>query len=812
MGLPAEDIRHHRRIERPINVFATAREYDPTRTTTLRNQFAREMTKRFTKLRGVIRRAIVDEDCFALVRGSGGFAVMADMVTPGRLAFDFPRSGDKVEGFMKWLRKQQDAGILEVMDMPQLGEAVEHAWTNKYIQSAYQKGIQRARQELKGAGYGVPSIPESGGIHAAFNTPFHLDRVGLLYTRVFNDLKGITNAMDHQISRVLAQGMADGKGPRDLARLLTKTISGPVGDLGITDTLGRFIPAQRRAIILARTEIIRAHHLATIQEYRNWAVEGVTVQAEFATAGDSRVCPKCAALHGRIFDLGEEPLSKSKKKVPTKGTEPGLPTRRTKRRPRKESIPQWTPVTMEDLKGIDSLGLGKEDVRKYPLGHIGIANLEWDRDKQALYHVNKIGEHMNEVFSNRPGLAEFVRRKAAKRDVWSSIKLVIPNSLRDRYREWYGEWRNTYREIHLAGKFRKKSSLSVTGKASSVGKGVLDTFRHEYGHALHGLYLEQNQRTEWFKLWKSSGGNDYFKSRVSKYAGTNVLEAFAESFCAWTHPNYGKTKGKTLPKEIEQFFNSLFGERTAITPAAKPKKKVSSVPKKKPKKKPPARPSKPTKKIRRWEPVDERTLREHSTSPLEDFGIVRMEWDKDKQAAGWVNVIGEQMTEVFHRRPGLARFVEENVKPNAWKIELHIRNAKSLGAVGKNRILAGQYSKKYRRIRLAGKGPKKSTLSVTGKRFSVGKGVVDTFRHEYGHALHFNYMEQRDADRWHNLWKSSGGNDFFKSKVGKYAGTNRDEAFAECFCAWTHPDYGKTKGKTLPKEIERFFNDLFREG
>ena len=57
--------------------------------------------------------------------------------------------------------------------------------------------------------------------------------------------------------------------------------------------------------MLARTEVIRAHHIATIQEYRNWAIEGVIVKAEWMTAGDDRVCPKCEALQGKIFTLDE---------------------------------------------------------------------------------------------------------------------------------------------------------------------------------------------------------------------------------------------------------------------------------------------------------------------------------------------------------------------------------------------------------------------------------------------------------------------------------------------------------------------------
>jgi SPP1 gp7 family putative phage head morphogenesis protein len=272
--------------------------YDPTHTTTLRNQFAREMGKRFRELRGLVRRAIIDQDCFGLMNNPTTQAV------PQRRQFDFPRSQDKVEAFMDWFRKQHDEGILEIRQGQQLGEAVESAWTNTYVDSAYQKGIRRGRQELRQAGYDVPSVDDTGGIQQAFNQPFHADRVGLLYSRVYNDLKGITDAMDTQISRVLSQGMAEGKHPRQLAQILTKTISGPVGGLGITDTLGRFIPAERRAKMLARTEVIRAHHHATMQEYRNWGAEGIKVRAEWTTAG-AGVCPECSMLEGRVYSLDE---------------------------------------------------------------------------------------------------------------------------------------------------------------------------------------------------------------------------------------------------------------------------------------------------------------------------------------------------------------------------------------------------------------------------------------------------------------------------------------------------------------------------
>jgi hypothetical protein len=41
-----------------------------------------------------------------------------------------------------------------------------------------------------------------------------------------------------------------------------------------------------------------------VQEYKNWAVEGVVVKAEWVDAGFN-VCPKCAENNGKIFELSE---------------------------------------------------------------------------------------------------------------------------------------------------------------------------------------------------------------------------------------------------------------------------------------------------------------------------------------------------------------------------------------------------------------------------------------------------------------------------------------------------------------------------
>lgn len=285
-----------------VSIYKVAEHFDPTHTMGLQRAFVADMRRRFTELASVVRKSVNVNDCFGLKEAPSIF----QMTPAAPKAFAFTRSEEKVQAFMKWLQKQVDAGIIQVSTAQQIGNSVEGAWTNLYILDSYKRGVIRARYEMKRAGMEVPSADDSGGINIVMGLPMHMDRVGLLYSRVFTDLQGITAAMDTLISRILAQGIIDGDGPALIAKKLVAAINGTgIGDLAMTDAIGRFIPALRRAELLARTEIIRAHHLATIQEYRNWGLEGIIVKGEWQTAGDDRVCEKCAALQGKIFTLDE---------------------------------------------------------------------------------------------------------------------------------------------------------------------------------------------------------------------------------------------------------------------------------------------------------------------------------------------------------------------------------------------------------------------------------------------------------------------------------------------------------------------------
>lgn len=256
-------------------------QFDPTRTLSLRKRFMREMDQRLNKLKRLVFDLLVTQNFL-----QPDTPLRSEIIV---INAEYNNTAAKVESFMRWLKEQEDAGILQT-SFRSGTSFTRQPWSNVFIQSAYQKGIQRAQIESKKAGFTLETPPIGGGLGTpSFNNPFHIDRVGLLYTRTFNDLKGITNEMDKQISRVLSQGMIEGKSPRTIAR----DINNRIDKIGIT-----------RARTLARTEIIRAHHQANINEFELAGVEKVTVLAEWVTAG-FRVCPLCQFNEGEIFKLSE---------------------------------------------------------------------------------------------------------------------------------------------------------------------------------------------------------------------------------------------------------------------------------------------------------------------------------------------------------------------------------------------------------------------------------------------------------------------------------------------------------------------------
>jgi len=258
---------------------------DPTRTTTLRREFVAEVNRRFAALKKLVFELIVTNDVFGL-KDSGRLLELNQLPEPR--AWEFLTDSGKISSFNLWFQNEINQNILAVE-----GELAQ-PWTSKYVDSAYRKGSIRAytdaKKETLASSQDFYSGSKAQFLESAFAQPERISKLQFLFTRTFEELKGVTAAMSQQMSRVLAQGIANGLGAEAMARNLNNTID------GITI---------QRARTLARTEVIAAHAEGQLDSMEDLGIEEVGVMVEWSTAGDSRVCPQCAALEGTVLKIQE---------------------------------------------------------------------------------------------------------------------------------------------------------------------------------------------------------------------------------------------------------------------------------------------------------------------------------------------------------------------------------------------------------------------------------------------------------------------------------------------------------------------------
>jgi len=257
-----------------IDTLATTGQQDPTRTTVLRRRYAQKLRGRFADINTAIRSGVRDRDVFGLADDRRTRPQDA-LATP--LPSQFPERRDRqIETFDAWLERQMGNDVLEAIDSDR----------NQFVRAGYERGLTHAGREARKAGLGVPDRDVS----AVIQRPIHRDELQLIYTRDYSELEGITRAVSQQANRTLAEGLAAGEGPADIARRLTDRI----------DKIGK-----TRATTLARTSVIDTFNSAALNRYDELGAEGVTVRAEWTTAGDGRVCSICESLEGRTWTIEE---------------------------------------------------------------------------------------------------------------------------------------------------------------------------------------------------------------------------------------------------------------------------------------------------------------------------------------------------------------------------------------------------------------------------------------------------------------------------------------------------------------------------
>lgn len=291
---------------------------DPSRTSLLRQRFVAEVRKRFARLKAKVLRLIDSEDALGIRADSksGHVAVnelnietvrdgsandardkravtdnyRADIVTNTR--WRFLSSADKARAFAEWLAGEITDEILK----KSISES-QNEWWLKFIAEGYKKGAGRAFDDVRKPGRTATSQQSVSDFYrgtkdeflrSSFGHPESLEKVKLLASRVFTDLKGVTEEMATQMKRILVEGLVQGQNPREMARALANRV----------DKIGK-----TRAILIARTEIIRAHAEGQLDSLEKLGVAEVNVAVEWSTAKDERVCPKCQPLQGMVLSI-----------------------------------------------------------------------------------------------------------------------------------------------------------------------------------------------------------------------------------------------------------------------------------------------------------------------------------------------------------------------------------------------------------------------------------------------------------------------------------------------------------------------------
>lgn len=241
--------------------------FDPTRTSTLRRAWVKELRARFAKVKALVRKRILT-------------------LTPtANAAWSALPNPHKVQAFKKWVE-----GLMQ----DQLVGKSEDALWKKYIEQGYKKGAGRAFDDKKARDKSLTKPDFYAGsrdqfLKDTFAQPVSVERVKSLVGRNYNELDGISDTMGTRMTRTLADGLVEGKSPYDIADDLDKDL-----DIGAG-----------RSEMIARTEIIRAHAEGQLDSLERMGVKQVGVEVEWLATDDNITCPECAAMEGEVFEIEE---------------------------------------------------------------------------------------------------------------------------------------------------------------------------------------------------------------------------------------------------------------------------------------------------------------------------------------------------------------------------------------------------------------------------------------------------------------------------------------------------------------------------
>ena len=208
----------------------------------LRNANAK-LKKRYKNIKSGVR---------GLVNTFDPMLVSTNAMSINKAVYEYQIDSAKFDSINLYLQ-----GLLntELLDDNQ-GDLTRRWWLNANLITAYEDGTADTLQSAKNiatadiVGQDISQQVRSMTLESIVLSPQFQSRVGLVQSRVFENMKGLTGSTKSDLADTLARGMSSGKG----IRALTK------------DVMKRIDVSQSRAKRIARTETLNSYRTATSQE------------------------------------------------------------------------------------------------------------------------------------------------------------------------------------------------------------------------------------------------------------------------------------------------------------------------------------------------------------------------------------------------------------------------------------------------------------------------------------------------------------------------------------------------------------------
>ena len=269
---------------------------DPTRTITLRNRATAQINRRFDRISLFVRRLLTEQDFLGGLEDplSGRSSAQSAGVTERLKAFNrllaVQLSQHVFDGFFsaEQLEAPPESPIEPIINIEQFGvDGNRQFWLNVFLGAGYLSGVQAARNALRRVLEAAGFVPSD----SPWNNPAHIDRMNQIYERSFNNLRGVTDRMSELMVEELGLGILQGESIDKIVRRLIKVV----------ESLGKV-----RARLIARTEIVRAHAMANIEEASQFEVNsGEEVRMRWHTSLDGRERDTHRTRHNKVYTRQE---------------------------------------------------------------------------------------------------------------------------------------------------------------------------------------------------------------------------------------------------------------------------------------------------------------------------------------------------------------------------------------------------------------------------------------------------------------------------------------------------------------------------